>query len=82
MTNKEKAKEICHCSVCTYKLKSEGDNCMCPKMASILQAMEWKDEQWKKRLQDAFIGGWTASLDIDNSSPKRTTTISFVKEDY
>ena len=49
--NEQKAKEICHCSECTYKIKSEGDNCMCPRMAAILQAMEWKDKQFAQEKQ-------------------------------
>lgn len=53
--NEEKAREICHCSECTYKMKSEGDNCMCPRMAAILQAMNWKDEQEIEFLQSLLF---------------------------
>lgn len=49
VSNKEKAKEICNCSECTYKI--EGDYCMCPKMASILLSMQWKDVQHAKEKQ-------------------------------
>lgn len=79
MTNEEKAHRICETITSIYGVNIAQEAHI---FSAILEAMQWKDEEWKKRLQEAFIGGWTASLDIDNSSPKRTTTISFVKEDY
>ena len=79
MTNEEKAHRICETFTSIYGVDIAQEAHI---YSATLEAMKWKDEQWKKRLQDAFIGGWTASLDIENVSRKRTTTISFVKEDF
>ena len=75
MTNEEKAKKLS--SKCNFTIKESN-----AAYNAALEIAEWKDEQWKKMLQDAFIGAWTASLDIAHDELIRTTTISFVKHDY
>ena len=82
MTNEEKARQIAECCSVMPPTSIKQSDVIAMTNNAAMQAMEWKDEQWKKRLQYMFIGGWTASLDIDNCSPKCTTKISFVKEDY
>ena len=55
ITNKERARQICHCNICAPQecCNKTLSDC-CDEFKHIMKMAEWKDKQWKNFIKDTY----------------------------